>query len=680
MLIKLSCDSQELFGTTMANRVNEIYEFGPFRLDTKEKQFLKGKEQIVLSPKAFEMLVALLERSGHLVEKEELLKQLWPDSFVEEANLSHNIYLIRRALGQHSEEQQYIETVPRHGYRFVADVKKIEVLENRPPVVAQEHTRTHIVVEEDEDGSPPHVSEQSSDLKNHARQAARHSAFSRKQLMVCIVAIFSLASYLFWRARAPQPAAPHPKIKSIAVLPFKSLRTGDDEDVLGLGLADSMIIKLSSLHDVTVLPTSSVFRYVGHQYDPLAAGRELNVDAVLNGTVQHEEGRVRVTAQLVSVADGKTVWASKFDGKFTSSLDLQDSISSQAAVSLIPSIAGADPRLLAKRFTNNSQAYDLYLMGIYFWNKRTEQGLAKAVDYFNQAIEKDHDYALAYAALADCYYLIGYYNYQTVPVEEAKEKAERAANKALALDELLPEGHLAMAAVKLDAGDMEAASQEYRKAIALNPSYATAHQRYAWLFLGSGQRDEALRHMRKALELDPLSAPINVSLSQLLIVSGELDEGIRYSHRAIEINPEFVNPYFLLINAYIQKGMYEEAAQALRKVQELSRSKGLGLEGSGMIYAASGRREEARKVLVALQPLADHGEADPYDVGVIYALLRQNNQAFEWLEKALKAKGGFYNRVLLKYSRLLDNLRNDPRFEELSNRYPLTPEITVPSP
>jgi DNA-binding winged helix-turn-helix (wHTH) protein/TolB-like protein/Tfp pilus assembly protein PilF len=650
----------------MITETRPLYEFGPFRLDPVERLFLKGDAPVSLTPKAFEMLTLLVERSGRLVEKEELLQILWPDSFIEESNLSHNIYLIRKALADSSDDRPYIETVPRRGYRFVESVRRIEAPHEGPEEITRHHTRAQIVIEEE----LPDFKE--SQVPATAQPTPGPPAVRARILRVCAVAVLSIltavaSSYIYMRNRVPGRAGIGPAAGTLAVLPFKSAGAENDAEILGLGMADSLVNKLSGLRQVSVLPTNSVFKYSGRDYDPIAAGREIGADAVLGGTLQRAGDRVRVTVQLISVGDGRIIWSRQFDKKFTSMFELEDDISDQVAESLLPHITGEEQRRLTKRFTLNPEAEQLYVMGVYYWNRRTEEGVGKAIEYFNRAIDKDPNYAMAYAMLGDCYYLVKYYHHSTAPPEEAMQKAKTAAYKALALDDSLAEAHALMAVVKLSEKDLHSAGEEYRRAISLNPNFATARQRYAWYCLINGQYEEGLRQMRKAQALDPLSSQVSAAMAQILMLGGQLDEALAYGQRAAEFNRDNSSAYLYLGEIYVQKGMYEEAMKAFSRSHEITKDDGARLGGFGRVYAASGRREQAQKILKKLEAMAGRGEANPYDIALIYNTLGQSDRAFEWLQKTLDNKV-YFHIILLRYDRNLAGLRSDPRFTDLLKR------------
>src|SRR5439155_16564546 len=328
--------------------------------------------------------------------------------------------------------------------------------------------------------------------------------------------IASLKNYMIAHRTAPAASAaiPDASINSIAVLPFEPLGKNVNGELLGLGMADAVIGRMSSLKQLLVVPTSAVLKYKGPSGDPLAAGRALHVDAILTGTVQQSGDRLRVTVQLVGSGSGRTLSSEKFDQTFTDIFGIQDSISDKVARSLVRDLSEEQQKQLSKHYTNDTAAYDSYLMGLHFWNKRSKDGLEKAIDYFQRAVDRDPCYALAYAVMADCYYLQLYYGYSSAP--DRIRNAKAAAERALLLDESVAEGHVAAAMVQFyQKGDQvvtesahQGAMDSLRRALALNPNLAIAHLRYALALCAFGHLDDAVQEMKRAQELDPLS-PIN---------------------------------------------------------------------------------------------------------------------------------------------------------------------------
>jgi len=676
----------------MNMQAGHSYEFGTFLLDVSEHRLLCRQEVVPLSPKVFETLLVLVENSGHVLEKDELMKRLWPDSFVEESSLTQNISLLRKALSQGG-EQQFIETLPKLGYRFVVPVKEIKSNGGADEgALSRQHAETlassHDEIIGDETAGEqrrppvdPVSNPPASRLETGARRLNRNLIFTGSAALL-LMAIAVGAVYLMDRkTRMPQEAAvvsSDERVRSLAVLPLKPLANVSNDESLGLGVADALIVKLSTFEQFNVRPTSSIIRYAGHEFDSQSVGKELGVDAVLDGTIQRSGDRVRVTVMLLNIRDGKALWSGKFDERFTDIFALQDSISERVANVLQLQIALGKQAQLNKRFTKNAEAYSDYAMGLYFWNKRTKEGLTKAIDYFQKAIEADHNYALAYAMLADAYSLTVYYGYDILPASEALKKAEDADRRALELDDTLAEAHAAMGTVKSYKRDFVGAEQSYLRAIELGPNSAMVRYRYAFDLLAMFEIDDAIREMRRAQELDPLSLPINTTLAACLINVGQYDEAIKYSKLALEVEPQFGLARANLGEAYEWKGMHEEAAAEYRKLTEEQGFRLYGILGLAFVYARSGRQDEARRLMeeVKGQFKSDEAFLDlPLQIASTYAVLGEKDEAFVWLEAAVKSRR--VRRFDLRYSRQLNTLKGDSRYEQILRRYEYTKSLAA---
>jgi TolB-like protein/lipoprotein NlpI len=593
----------------------------------------------------------LIEHSGHVIQKNELMIRLWPDSFVEESSLTQNISLLRKALSE-AGDQQFIETVPKLGYRFVAPVKVLEV-----------------------NGESP------SRLETHARRLDRNLIWlSGATLLLLTIAIGGV--YL-WRTktRPPQDALnvnSEERVRSLAVLPLKPLASNGSDEYLGLGMADALIVKLSNFEQFNVRPTSSIIKYAGHDFDSRSVGRELGVDTVLDGTIQHVDDRVRVTVMLLSVRDGKTLWSGKFDERRTDIFALQDSISEKLASVLQLQLATGKEAQLNKHFTESAEAYGDYAMGLYFWNKRTKDSLVKAVEYFQKATEADHNYALAYAMLADTYCLTIFYDSNVSSSSDVIRKAEDAVVRAIQLDDTLAEAHAAMGLLKTYKSEFPAAEQSYRRAIELNPNSAIAHYRYAFNLLGGLQNENAIREMQRAQELDPISLPINTTLAGCLLYAGQYDDAIKYSKLALEVDPQFGLARVNLGEAYEWKGMHNEATAEYTKLSQQKGFRLYGKLGLAFVSARSGHQEQARRLLGEVKSQVTSEEAFfdlPLQIAATYGVLGEKDEAFVWLEKAI---ANFHARRFdLRYSRQLNTLKEDLRYEQILRRHELTKSLAT---
>lgn len=650
----------------MNTNAGPLYEFGPFQLDVSEHRLLHGREIVPVSPKVFDTLLVLIQHSGHVIQKNELMTRLWPDSFVEESSLTQNISLLRKALGEGG-EQQFIETVPKLGYRFVAPVKVVEVNGNGGGAEA--------VVLLDE---PPKIAPLP---RSEIRVRRKVMLSSGATLLLLAIAVGGV--YLWRMKTRALSVVSEERVRSLAVLPFKPLASNGSDEFLGLGMADALIVKLSNFEQVNVRPTSSIIKYAGHEFDSRSAGQELGVDTVLDGTIQHVGDRVRVTVMLLSIRDGKALWSGKFDERFTDIFALQDSISEKLASVLQLELATGKQAQLNKHFTENAEAYSDYAMGLYFWNKRSKEGLAKAIDYFRKATEADHHYALAYAMLADTYCLTIFYD-STVPSDEVLRKAEEAVVRACQLDDTLAEAHAAMGMLKNYKNDPAGAEQSYRRAIELNPNSAIAHYRYAFSLLTRLEIDGAVREMQRAQELDPISLPINTTLAGCFLYIGQYDEAVKYSKLALEVDPQFGMARFNLGEAYEWKGLHDEAAAEYLKLSEQQGFRLYGKLGLAFVYARSGRQNEARRLLgqVKSQFTSDEAFFDlPLQIAAMYAALGEKDEAFYWLESALESWRA--RRYDLRYNRQLNTLKGDPKYEQILRRHefsrPLVSELSKPN-
>jgi DNA-binding winged helix-turn-helix (wHTH) protein/TolB-like protein/Tfp pilus assembly protein PilF len=650
-----------------------LYEFGRFHLDPAEHVLLRDGEPVALRPKELAVLVALVENHGHVLTKDELLKGVWPGQFVEEGNLNRHISSLRRVLGESSDAPQFVETVPKVGYRFVAPVR--EVRDQSADMVIERHTIARIVTEEEEEANGRGELEPASEPKALLTTGAKDKEVNRgRRLALGAVGVLlvglTLALTQPWSSRKSQRTKTAATVSSLAVLPFKPIGAGDEDEYLGLGMADALITKLSNIREINIRPTSAVRKYDAPNQDPVAAGRELRVEAVLEGSVQRVGEQIRVTVQLVSVRDGAPLWAEKWDEHFTNIFAVQDRISEQVARALTLTLSSAEKELLTKRYTENSEAYQLYLKGRFFWNKRTVEGLKKGVGYFNEAVEKDASYALAYVGLADSYSLLSDYN--GLPPKEAYPQAKKAAMRALELDERLAEAHAALAFIKASYDwDWPGAESEYRRAIELNPNYETAHQWYAEYLSGMGRHEEAIAEIGRAKEINPASLIINAVEVWVLYHAREYDQAIAQGQKVLEMDPHFAEVYEYLKRCFDQNGMYREAIaarQMRRKLGEFDAKETAALREAA---AARTARVYWRKRLEQEIEESKRELSTAFDMAEIYAQLGEKDQAFAWLERAYEER--YHMMMYLKVAPNLDPLRSDPRFADLLRRVGHTP-------
>jgi DNA-binding winged helix-turn-helix (wHTH) protein/TolB-like protein/Flp pilus assembly protein TadD len=623
-----------------------LYRFGPFQLDPGEQILTREGKPIPLTGKAFQTLLALVEKSGHTVTKDELLSKVWPDTFVEEITLSQNISTLRKALSDDKSDSKYIQTVPRRGYRFVA------------PVIQERESHSTAPLD-----TP--ASEEKIHSDNSARRPERKS--SRLNWIVAgagLLALVLVAGVYLFRGnirKVDQGA----QVRSIAVLPFQPLSGGEGDEALQLGMADALITKLSNIKQIVVRPTSSILKYSGSAPDPVVAGREQKVDSLLEGKVQRSGERIRITVQLIRVSDGKPLWADTFDETFTNIFAVQDSISQQVAQRLVAQLTGEEQRQLAKRYTDNAEAYQLYQKGRFFWNKFTEDGLRKAIDYFKQAIAIDPNYALAYAGLSVSYTVQGAVG--VLPPAQTWTEARWTAEKAVALDDSLPEAHTALGAVKLlYEWDWPGADKELKRAIELSPNNAEAHELSGYYYWVAGKLDIALAELRRAQELAPRSAIITLDVAQGLYYQGRYDDALEVSLKAQELNPDFLAPLFLPGQAYERKGMHAKAITECQSAIEKYGRQPAILAPLGFAYAASGKRGDAEVIVNELETAWRQHYFSPVNIALVHAALGNKDQAFFWLGKGVEARDP--QMIWIRAEPQFASIHTDPQFQALFQR------------
>jgi len=641
----------------MTTLTRHFYEFGPFRIDAQKRVLLREGEVVPLKAKAFDTLLVLVQHHGEVLEKDDLMERLWPDSDVEESNLPQHISALRKTLGESPNERRYIVTVPGRGYRFAAEVEEFDY--EAQERIVEKYIKSTIIIHEQE-GSP--------DDAPMAQPAPRFFS-GRIRGSVAGLTIFAVSIFLavgLWLLLSNEPAGhrAHAPIRSLAVVPFRQWGTEGDEH-LGPGIADSLITKLSNLREIKLRPTSAVLKYDDSSKQPAEIGRELGVEAVLEGSIRREGDRVRVTIQLVRVEDGSALWAEKFDDRFASIFQIEDSMSRQVAESLVPKLTGKEEEEVAKRYTENSEAYLLYLNGRYHWNKFTPEGLKKAAQYFERATEKDPGYALAFAGLSAV--SAGLAINSDVPPKDTFPKAKQAAARALEIDDGLSEAHVAMGYVNLWFDwDWKSAESHFKRAIDLNLNNPLAHYHYAHLLSNLGRFEEAAIEARRALELDPLSLLYNSIMGNFLFQARQYDQARDQLQKALEIEPNFWIAHLVLGHVYVEKGMYGEALIESQKALQFSGGNASASSLMGYIYAVSGNKKQAEKVLGELKGLSKQRYLSASNIALIYVGLGEPNQALNWLEKACDERDvhiGF-----LKVDSRWDSIRKDPRFTSLLKR------------
>jgi DNA-binding winged helix-turn-helix (wHTH) protein/TolB-like protein/Tfp pilus assembly protein PilF len=652
-----------------------VFDFGPFRLNEDERLLLRDGEPVPLTPKVFDTLALLIQNSGHLVDKDELMRMIWPDSFVEEANLNRAISTLRRALGETPNEPSYIETVPKRGYRFIATVTEASYNQCEP--LSRGSVPSAVLPRTGSDGDlgesrfEPMVSEASGKgdtvQKNHSRLLSRRAvAFvGMIALATAVLLYLGLTNRLAGIDKTPKVR----EVNSLAVLPFRALGVTEQEEYLELGMTDVLITTLSNIKEINVRPTSAVLRYAKTEQNPVEIGRVLKVDAILEGSIQKVGDRIRVTVRLLNVNKDAPLWAGKFDEPAADVLKVQESIAERVARALSANLHPAEEEAVTKRYTRNVEAYHFYLKGRYFWNKRTMQDYNKAIQYYELAISKDPGYALAYAGLADAHSLVAN-DSSDHDRDESYERAKAAALKALELDYELAEAHTSLAWIKrVHEWDWPGAEREFKRAIELNPNSADSHQWYALLLTTVGRTEEAISEVKRAQELDPLSVVISANAFAVFFYARQFDQAIAQCRQMLELDPVNLNAHGGLISVYLQKGMYEEALAEIQK--SMPKENSITVSALyGRLYAHNGQNDKVPNSIEYLKQAARRQSGAFYYLAMVYTDLGEKDRAFDCLQKAYQLRDA--RLVWIKPDPRFDKLRSDPRFDELLKDMKLT--------
>jgi len=621
------------------------YEFGPFHLDPGERVLRRNGKPIALTPKAFEVLCLFVEHHGRSLTKEEMMRQIWPDSFVDESNLAQHIFQLRRALGDNPNDEAFIETLPRRGYRFTADVKRVDSASKDWSAAVSLGL------------APPTF--------NKARVTARTRGVWIAAGALFVLSAGALGAYFAMRESSHRSTG---KIL-LAVLPFENLSGNPQQDYFSDGLTEEMIAQLGNLEPnrLAVIARTSAMQYKGTHKDAREIGRELGVDFILEGSVRREGDRVRITAQLVQTKDQTHIWAKSYDRNLRDILTLQNEVASAIAAEIQVSLTPEASARLASIPPRDPEAYESYLEGRYFWNRRTEAGYVKAIDYFQQAIARDPKYAQAYAGLADAYALLGSLPSAEMSRGEAMAKAKAAALTALQLDETLAEAHTSLAFVRMHYDwDWPGSQTEFKRALELNPNYATAHEWYAFWFAAQGRTDQALEQLEFAQKADPLSLIIRTDTSEILGYARRYDKSEREAKGALELDPTFTLAYISLADAHLEEKDYRAAIADIQKGLATSDRNSWLLAKLGIAYAFAGDRNQSEEILQGLlKDVKNRGDL-AFNIAQIYAVLGENDQAFVWLEKAYQYREGAL--ILLNYCIEFEGVHQDPRYADLTRR------------
>jgi len=653
-----------------------IFRFGPFEANTCAQELSKNGTSIRLRGQPFYILELLLSRAGEVVTREDIRQKLWPaDTFVDfEHGLNTSIKKLRQALCDSATEPRYIETLPRRGYRFIAPVE-VTVEPNPKQVEASGGRVTEVLAVPDFGNVIPASPSFGRSSLLPARQSPRLHLFFVPAIVVLAGAamIFNVAKsrdrffglFRSTRNAAVAVASVAKPPRSIAVLPLQNLSNNSAEDYFADGMTDELTTDLAQFGNLRVISRTSAIHYKGASKTAPEIGRELGVDTLIEGTVQRVGNRVRIRVQLIDSASDRHLWARSYDRELRDVLLLQSSAAHDIAEEVQGKVAfpPADVRPLNPHPVE-PEAYEAYLKGRYFWNKRTEDGLIKSIEYFQQAISRDPKFAAAYAGLADSYSILGS---DVLPASVASSKAHVAANHALELDPGIAEGHAELALVEFYYDwDWARSEQEFRRAIELNPNYATAHQWYSYYLSAMGRFPEAMEEARTAQQLDPLSLAINTTLAGRCRDLGQYAQSMDLSRRTLEMDPGFVPAHIALGSTYESQRMWPQAITEYQKAVELSHNSPPALASLGYAYGISGNQSEARRILAGLRVASKRHYVAAFDMAVVFAGVGDPDNAFQWLEKAYTGRES--QMAFLNVTRRLDPVRSDPRFAKLLHK------------
>jgi TolB-like protein/DNA-binding winged helix-turn-helix (wHTH) protein/Tfp pilus assembly protein PilF len=613
-----------------------VFQFGIFQLDLKAGELHKAGMRVKLQDQPFRVLALLVSRAGQVVTREELRQRVWPSNvYVDfDQGLNNAIKKVREALGDSADSPRFIETVARHGYRFVASVSAAP---SRPadPRRPQFGLRT---------------------IRNGI-------------LISSAAAILAALSYWAWHGLAMRSESTPVKV-ILAVLPFDNLSRDPDQEFFSDGLTEEMIAQLGKLNPerLTVVTRGSVAKYKHTSLSVAQIGQELHADYVVQGSVRRAADRVRITVHLIRVPEQTDRWAESYDRELKDVLTLQDSVAGTIAKQIHVALTPGQQRLATRRNVD-PDAYEAYLKGRYYWNKRTGESMQRAQVYFQQAINKDPNFGAAYSGLADCNSGLTWHGF-TSPAETLP-RANEAARKAIEIDPQSAEAHASLALVLHHEWDWSGAEAEFKHALQLDPNYANAHHWYGDYLSVRGRHDEALLEARQALELDPLNLMIGTWTGLRYYLARKYEAAIEQSRNTVELDPNFAAAHLLLGESYTQAGLRELGLAELQTATRLSGDNPLYLAQVGVAYASAGRKADALQIIRQLQATSSNRYASPYGLAQIYAALNDKEQTFKWLQNAYDDRAVWMS--YLAVDPVFDGYHSDQRFQDLLRSVRLLP-------
>ena len=638
----------------MNRRTKYFYDFGPFRFESEQRVLLRYGKPVPLPPKVAETLLLLVQNPGQLIEKDDLIRGVWPDTFVEEGNLNKNIFILRKTLAHRNGGREYIETVPKRGYRFVASVTR-EVEEN-----TSSPTQVSMVVKE-------------IPARTNVPRRAKHIAAVLLELIVAIAVGWLVVAH----RHEPSGNASPPGLHSLAVLPLENLSNDLSQDYFADGMTDELITSLGQVDSLRVISRTSVMQYKGTRKPLPQVAHELNVDAIIEGTVVRSGDQVRITAQLIQARDEKHLWAQNYQGEMRDVLSLQNQIASAVAKQIKLTLNLREGIRTGIESPINPQAYESYLKGEYLLNRFTAESVQKAVDLFQLAIEQDPNYVPAYVKLAGSDEILA--NMNVIPKKVAYTKAEQLIARALELDPQFSAAHAVQGWRFLEYElDFAAAGTEFKRAVELNPNGVEGHEGLAEYYQTMGQLHESVQEMERARELDPLALIVNTDLCWSLYFARRYDEALAQCKADVDLDPNAPRTFWSLGDVYAAKRIDSEAVASFLHALHLIGAPPVMIAAAENGAKNSGVKGFWRAVVHFLPASTSNGSVDPFEAAIGYAYAGDADKTLIWLRKAVEDRS--FGITYLGVNPTFDEVRSDQRFISLLrqmglpfNRRPLPP-------
>jgi TolB-like protein/DNA-binding winged helix-turn-helix (wHTH) protein/Tfp pilus assembly protein PilF len=641
-----------------------LVRFGVFEVDLDSCELRKQGHKLRLQAQPCQVLKLLLEHPGEVITREEFRKRLWPeDTFVDfDHSLNTAMRRLREVLNDSPDNAIFIETLQRRGYRFIAPVTPVRSLEPAAEAVSpQVVAETSLVVAE------ATIAAEALE-KTGGRKPWRYAGVILASLFFGAVLGLSAAWLMLRRSPVPEAKPKSLQVRSLAVLPLENIAATPGQEYLADGMTDELIASLAKVRSLHITSRTSSMQYKGTRKPLSEIARELNVDAVVEGTVQRSGGNVRITAELVQASSDRALWAETYENQVGDILALQQQVANATVRQIQIELTPQEQQALTAAQSISPEAYEDYLKGKYYWNRRSEAALTKAIGYFELATKDEPQYALAYAGLADCYGIIGAAIVGTVPAKDVAPKAEAAAIRAIELGSNLSESQTSMATVRLNYDwDWAGAERGFRRAIELNPAYATAHQRYSLYLIAMDRKDESIAEMQRAVSLEPLSVSMNFSLGWRLYMARRYDEAIQALRTAIAMDPSLALAHMVLGQAYEQKSAIAQAEVELNQAVKLTHRSAPMIAALAHLYAVSGRQDRARELLKELTHPTRREYVSPFYIALVYVGLNEHAESLQWIQKAIDDRSN--PCIFLRVDPDFDNLRRDARFKVLLKRF-----------